>query len=68
MKVILDIRDNKSAFIMELLKSFSYVKVKPISFEKAQLIEEIKEAVENLKMVKTGKMSAKPAKDLLNEL
>ena len=68
MKVILDIKDNKAAFVMELLKNFSFVKAKPITKEKAQLIEEIKEAVDNLNMVKQGKMKTKPLNDLLSEL
>lgn len=68
MKVLLDIKDNKAAFFMELLKSFSYVKTKTISDEKALLMGEIKEAAENLKLVKQGKLKARPAKDLLNEL
>lgn len=68
MKVLLDIKDNKAEFIMELLNNFSFVKAKTISPAKAQLIEEIKEAVENLNMVKQGKLKARPAKDLLDEL
>ncbi|HBH49101.1 MAG TPA: hypothetical protein DDX98_10695 [Bacteroidales bacterium] len=68
MKVILDIKDNKAAFVMELLNNFSFVKAKPITKEKAKLMEEIKEAVDNLNMVKQGKMKAKPLNDLLNEL
>jgi len=31
-------------------------------------MEEIKEAVENLKLVREGKLTARPAKDLLDEL
>jgi hypothetical protein len=68
MKVLVDIRDNKAAFIMELLNNFSFVKVKPISNEKALLIEDIKEAVENVKLAKQGKLKAKPLNQLLNEL
>ena len=68
MKVLLDIKDNKAIHLMEVLKSLSYVKAKPISNEKALLLEEIKEAVENLTLVKQGKLKARPAKDLLNEL
>lgn len=68
MKVLLDIKDNKAKHLMEVLKSLPYVKAKTISAEKAQLIEEIKEAVENLNLVRKGKLKARPAKDLLNEL
>jgi polyhydroxyalkanoate synthesis regulator phasin len=68
MKVLVDVNDNKSDFILELLNNFSFVKAKPITPAKAQLLEEIKEAVENLHLVKQGKLKAKPAKDLLDEL
>ena len=68
MKILLDIQDNKAAFIMELLKNFSFVKAKPITNEKALLMEEIKEAVENVELAKQGKIKAKPLNELLNEL
>lgn len=68
MKVLLVIKNNKALHLMEVLKSLPYVKAKPISDEKALLMEEIKEAAENLKLVRNGKLKARPAKDLLNEL
>lgn len=68
MKVILDIPDNKAAFFMELLNSFSFVKAKTISPEKAQVLLELKEAVETLNLVKEGKLKARPAKELLHEI
>lgn len=68
MKVLVDVKDNKVDFILELLNNFSFTRAKTISPAKAQLIEEIKEAVENLNLVKQGKLKARPAKDLLNEL
>lgn len=68
MKVLLDIKDNKAMHLMEVLKGLKYVKAKTISDEKALLMGEIKEAVENLKLVRQGKLKARPAKDLLKEL
>jgi molybdopterin-biosynthesis enzyme MoeA-like protein len=68
MKVLLDIKDSKATHLLEVLKGLSYVKAKTISDEKALLMEEIKEAVENLILVRKGKLKARPAKDLLNEL
>jgi len=53
---------------MELLSSFSFVKVQPVTDEKALLLQEIKESVDNLNLVKRGKMTARPAKELLNEI
>jgi hypothetical protein len=68
MKLLVDIRDNKAAFLMELLNNFSFVKAKPITKETALLLEEIKEAVENVTLAKQGKLKAKPLNELLNEL
>jgi hypothetical protein len=40
MKVLLDIKDNKADFVMELLQSFSFVKTEPISKAKARFLKE----------------------------
>ena len=68
MKVLLDIKDNKALHLMEVLKSLPYVKAKTISEEKALLIEEIKEAVEELKLISQGKLKGIPAKQFFDEL
>jgi hypothetical protein len=68
MKVLLDIKDSKAAFVMELLKNLPFVKAKPLTPSKAQVLEELKEAVENMALVKEGKLKARPAKALLDEL
>jgi hypothetical protein len=68
MKVLLDIKDNKATHLLEVLKGLKYVKATPLTEEKALLINEIKEAVENLKLVRKGKLKARPAKELLDEL
>jgi len=68
MKVLLDIKDNKVKFIMELLKSFSFVKAKPLTPYKADILERIKEAVEEMKLIKVGKLKARNAEDLFSEL
>lgn len=68
MKVLLDIKDNKVSFVMELLNNLNFVKVKPLTDEKAELIGNIREAVEELKLVRQGKLKGIPAKELLNDL
>ena len=68
MKALIEIKDSKAEFVMELLNNFSFVKVKPISDSKALVLEELKEAVSNLKLVKQGKLKAQPARELLDEL
>jgi len=68
MKAVLDIKDSRASFMMELLDSFSFVKVQPITNEKALLLREIREAVDTVNLIKQGKIQARPAKELLNEL
>jgi len=68
MKVILDIKDEKASFMMEVLKNFKDVKAKPITGYKAHILEGINEAVQEVKLIKQGKLKGIPAKDLLNEL
>ena len=69
MKIILEIPDNKSTFFMEVLKNFSFVKkATPISSEKAEVMQDIMEAVQELNLVKKGKLKSRNAEDLINEL
>ena len=64
MKIVLDIKDDKVPFVLELLKHFKFVKIESISEKK----EEIKEAVKELNLIRFGKMKGIPARELLNEL
>jgi len=68
MIAVLDIKDSKAQFVIELLDHFSFVKVKPITNEKALLLSEIREAVDTVNLIKKGKIQARPAKELLNEI
>ena len=68
MKILLDIPDSKAYYLLELLKNISYVKVKPITDAKAKLMGEIREAVEEMKLVRAGKKKARNAEDFFNEL
>jgi hypothetical protein len=68
MHVLLDIKDSKALHLLEVLRSLPYVKTKTISEEKAQLMEEIKDAVDSLALIKEGKLKPKSARDLYNEL
>ena len=68
MKVLLDIKDNKAPFVMEVLKNFSFVKTKTLTPAKALLMEELKEAVEELNQIKAGKKKARNAEDFINGL
>ena len=68
MKAVLDIKDSKAPFVMELLGNFPFVKVQSITSEKALLLSEIKESVDFVNQVKKGELQARLAKELLNEI
>ena len=68
MKIILDIKDEKAAFIMELLRNFSFVKTEPLSTHKESVIKGIKKGVAEVNLINEGKLKGIPARDLLNEL
>ena len=68
MEVLLDIKDDKANFVLELLQNFSFVKAKTLTPHKAKVLEDVKEAVEEMKLIKAGKLQARNADDLFNEL
>lgn len=70
MKVILDIKDNRIPFFMELVKSLEYISVvKEVKNEQnGSFIEEMAEAFNDVKLHEQGKIKLKSAKSLLDEL
>lgn len=70
MKVILDIKENRIPFFMELVKSLDYISVvKEVKNEqKGRFIEEMAEAFNDVKLHEQGKIKLKSAKSLLDEL
>ena len=70
MRITLDIKDNKAAFFMELLKNFKFIKSVEIEEEptKEEILQGIKEAVEEIKLIKAGKLKGRPAQELFDEL
>ncbi|MGB0879025.1 MAG: hypothetical protein ACPGTO_00485 [Polaribacter sp.] len=67
MKIILEIKDNKVPFVLELLQHFKFVKTKTFT-KKKDIREDIKEAIKELNLIRAGKMKGIPARELLNEL
>lgn len=66
MKLLLDIKDNKAAFFMEMLTNFPFVEVTPFSDSKAEFFKGFNEAVEEVKLAKQGKLKTTPLNDFLN--
>ena len=68
MKIVLDIKESKVGFILELLKNFSFVKTEPLSPSKEEFLKELKGSVKEVAMAKKGKVKLQSARDFLNEL
>ena len=68
MKILLEIPDNRAVSLMDVLRSISYVKAKPLTESKARLLSEIKDAVDEINLIKAGKKTARNAEEFLNEL
>ncbi len=69
MKILLDIPDEQATFGMKVLRSLSFVKkAKPMTLASAKLWEDLKEAAEEVRLHKRGKIKLKTAQQLLNEL
>ena len=70
-QVIINIPDKKYPFFIELVKSLGFVK-KMETIEDAstseQLKSEIRQAVEEMKLIKSGKLKGRPVQELLDEL
>lgn len=69
MKILIDIPDNEATFGMKVLKSLSFIKkAKPMTDAAVGLWDDLKEAAEEVRLHKQGKIKLKTAQDLLNEL
>jgi hypothetical protein len=68
MKVLLDIKDSQAPSLLHVLSGLSYVKTKTLTPYKASVLENVKQAVDEMKLVKAGKLKARNAEDLFNEL
>lgn len=71
MKVLLEIKEeNRVPFFMELLQSLDYINVleNTADARKSQIVSDLTEAFQDVKLHEAGKKKLKSAKDLLNEL
>lgn len=68
MRILLDVKDSKAAFVMELLESLPFVKAKKLTEAKAELMEDLKASVEEVKLHKAGKIKLRTLKEGLDEL
>lgn len=59
MKILLEVKDEKAPHLIAVLKELKFVKATTICPAKALLLKEMKEAVDELNLVKKGIRKAK---------
>jgi len=68
MKILAEISDDKAAPFLEVPQSISFIKGHPITNPKSELISQIREAVEEMKLIRAGKKEVRDAEDFLDEI
>jgi len=53
---------------MEILQKLPFVKAKPLSPYKAKVLKDVRVAVEEMQLIKEGKLATRDAEDLFGEL
>lgn len=67
-QVILNIKEGKFQFFMELVKNLDFVQVDPDGDSKEEVMTNLKQGFKEMKLYKEGKMKGTPLNDFLNEL
>ncbi len=70
-QIVLNIKDSKVGFFLELIKNFDFVKIEKQGYTeptKDEIKENIKQGLKEVQFIEQGKMKATPLKDFLNEL
>tara|TARA_R110000868_G_scaffold72969_2_gene211983 strand:- start:1023 stop:1229 length:207 start_codon:yes stop_codon:yes gene_type:complete len=68
MKVLLDIKDSKVNFVLEVLQNFKFVKAETLTPHKAEVLKGLKKGLDEMRQIESGKLKGTSAEDLLNEL
>lgn len=68
MNYIVEVPKSKQAFLEELLRSFSFVKARRISAVKAERVNDMLDAIVEIRDIESGKRKPRSMKTLLREL
>lgn len=75
MQITLEIPEKRYAFFKALMRSLSFPKIVSVSVDtkeslisKSEFFEGLKESFEEVKLMKSGKLPKKSAKDMLEEI
>lgn len=68
MKIVVEVKESKVEFLLELLRNLPFVKSATVNTEKETVLGSVRTAVEQMKQVKAGKIKGRPVQALLDEL
>jgi hypothetical protein len=68
MKLLVDVKDEKSEFLLELLGNFKFVKTEQLTAEDNTILRNLKDAVEEVNEIRAGNKKGVPLKEFLNEV
>ena len=67
-QIILHIDEGKLAFFLELIKNFDFIQIEDEGDSKGDIVANIKQGLNEVKLIQEGKLTSRPAKELLNKL
>ena len=67
-KVVIDIPDNKIKFFMELVNNLGFKKVRQLTSDQQEFVDDLQQSLEEVKLMQEGKLEKQSAEDFLNEL
>jgi len=70
-RIVLNISPRKYDFFMELLRNFDFVQVEHGEYDgdsREAIVANLKEAANDLKLIREGKLEGRPVEELINEL
>jgi len=68
MKALLNFLHSKTTYVLELLTMLPFFRKRSISSHKAKVLSDLKQSVKEMHLVKEGKLIARDADELFNEL
>lgn len=67
-QIILTVEDRKLSFLLELLHNFDFVEIQTTEDSIEDIRNNLQQGLQEVKQLKQGKGTSRPAQDLLNEL
>jgi len=67
-RVVIDIPDNKFSFFMDLVDNLGFKKVKQVSKEQQQFLDDLQHSLEQVKQHQEDKIELQSAREFLDEL